>query len=41
MFKTDIAELRESDVSLMPEGFEESLTQQEMADVISFLQAGL
>ena len=41
VFKTDIADLRESDVSLMPEGFEESLTQQEMADVISFLQAGL
>lgn len=41
VFKTDIADLRESDVSLMPEGLEESLTQQEMADVISFLQAGL
>ena len=41
VFKTDIADLRESDVSLMPEGFEDSLTQQEMADVISFLQAGL
>ncbi len=41
VFKTDIADLRASDVSLMPEGFEESLTQQEMADVIAFLQAGL
>ena len=41
VFKADIADLWESDVSLMPEGLEESLTQQEMADVISFLQAGL
>jgi putative membrane-bound dehydrogenase-like protein len=41
VLKSDIAELRESDVSLMPEGLEESLTQQDMADVIAFLQAGL
>ena len=41
VFKSNIAELRQSDVSLMPEGLEDSLTQQEMADVIAFLQAGL
>lgn len=41
VFKADIADLRESEVSLMPEGFEEALTQQDMADVIAFLQAGL
>ena len=41
VLKSGIAELRESDVSLMPEGLEESLTRQEMADVIAFLQAGL
>ena len=41
VFKSNIAEWRESEVSLMPEGLEDSLTPQEMADVIAFLQAGL
>ncbi len=35
-----IAEIRASAVSVMPEGFEENLTRQELADVISFMQAG-
>ena len=35
-----IAEIRASEVSVMPEGFEENLTRQELADVISFMQAG-
>ena len=35
-----IAEIRASEVSVMPEGFEESLSRQELADVISFMQAG-
>ncbi|MDE2926482.1 MAG: c-type cytochrome [Acidobacteriota bacterium] len=35
-----IAEIRASEVSIMPEGFEENLTRQELADVISFMQAG-
>lgn len=35
-----ITEIRASEVSVMPEGFEENLTRQELADVISFMQAG-
>ena len=35
-----IAEIRASDVSLMPEGFEDNLSRQEIADVIAFMQAG-
>ncbi len=35
-----IAEIRASEVSLMPEGFEDNLSRQEIADVIAFMQAG-
>ena len=35
-----ITEVRASDVSLMPEGFEDNLSRQEIADIISFMQAG-
>ena len=35
-----IAEIRVSEVSLMPEGFEDNLRRQEIADVIAFMQAG-
>ncbi len=35
-----ITEIRASDVSLMPEGFEDNLSRQEIADVIAFMQAG-
>ena len=35
-----ISEIRASDVSLMPEGFEDNLSRQEIADVIAFMQAG-
>ena len=39
--REDIAEMRASDVSLMPEGFEEDISRQELADVIAYLRAGL
>ena len=41
VLKTDVAEMRESGVSLMPEGLEDALSDQELADVIAFLRAGL
>ena len=41
VLKEDIADLRQSDVSLMPEGLEDALTTQEVADLIAFLRAGL
>ena len=41
VLKEDIEDLRASDVSLMPEGFEDALTEQELADLIAFLRAGL
>ena len=39
--RDEVAEIRASDVSLMPEGFEEDLSRQELADVIAYLRAGL
>ena len=41
VLRRNIAELRASTVSLMPEGLEESMTRQELADVIAYLRAGL
>ena len=41
VLKSTVTELRASEVSLMPEGLEESLSRQELADVIAYLQAGL
>ena len=41
VLKADIAEMRQSSVSLMPEGLEEGLGRQGLADVIAYLQAGL
>ena len=41
VLKSDIADLRVSDVSLMPEGLEDALSDQEIADVIAYLRAGL
>lgn len=40
ILKTDIAELRASAVSLMPEGLEKAVSDQELADLIAYLQAG-
>ena len=41
VLKEDIADLRASAVSLMPDGLEDALTDQEIADVIAYLRAGL
>ena len=41
VLKDDIAELRRSAVSLMPEGLEEALTNQDLADLIAYLRSGL
>ena len=41
VLKSDVAELRPSNVSLMPEGIEDALTVQELADLIAYLRAGL
>jgi putative membrane-bound dehydrogenase-like protein len=40
VLRTDIAELRGANVSLMPEGLEAGLSHQDMADLIHFLRAG-
>ena len=41
VLKDDIAELRRSAVSLMPEGWEEALTDRDLADLIAYLRSGL
>ena len=41
ILRRNIAEVRASSVSLMPDGFEEKLSKQDIADVISYLRAGL
>ena len=41
VLRGSVEELRASTVSLMPEGLEEALTKQELADVIAYLRAGL
>ena len=40
ILRARIAEIRASRVSLMPEGLEESIDLQEMADLIAYIQAG-
>jgi putative heme-binding domain-containing protein len=37
--KADIASRKLSELSLMPEGLEQGMTQQELADLISFLES--
>ncbi|MEZ5361722.1 MAG: c-type cytochrome [Bryobacterales bacterium] len=39
--RSDIEEMRASNVSLMPEGLEKDLSRQDLADVIAYLRAGL
>lgn len=39
--RESIREIRASTVSLMPDGLEEDMTRQELADVIAYLRAGL
>lgn len=41
VLKSEIAELRQSAVSLMPDGLEDAATDQELADLIAYLRAGL
>ncbi len=41
VLKSEIADLRASAVSLMPDGLEDALSDQEIADVIAYLRAGL
>ncbi len=41
ILRTNIAEIRASSVSLMPEGLEQSMSRQDIADVIAYLRAGL
>ena len=41
VLRSSVEELRASTVSLMPEGLEDALTKQELADVIAYLRAGL
>jgi mono/diheme cytochrome c family protein len=37
--RTDIADIRPSPVSIMPAGYGDQLTRQELADLIAFLRA--
>ena len=41
VLKSDIAELRQSSVSLMPDGLEDAASDQGLADLIAYLRAGL
>jgi putative heme-binding domain-containing protein len=41
ILRKNIAEIRASAISLMPEGYEKSLTKQQIADIISYLRGGL
>ena len=41
ILRTNIAEVRASNVSLMPEGLEQQMSRQDIADVIAYLRAGL
>jgi hypothetical protein len=41
VLRKNIAEIRASSVSLMPEGMEKDLNKQAIADVISYLRGGL
>jgi putative membrane-bound dehydrogenase-like protein len=41
ILRTNIANIRASSVSLMPEGLEQSMSRQDIADVIAYLRAGL
>jgi putative membrane-bound dehydrogenase-like protein len=41
VLRKNIAEIRASSVSLMPEGFEQNLSKQDVADVIAYLRGGL
>ena len=39
ILRSDIKEMKSSSLSLMPEGFEQSIKPEEMADLLAFLMA--
>ncbi|MFN0085911.1 MAG: PVC-type heme-binding CxxCH protein [Blastocatellia bacterium] len=41
ILRSNIAEIRASTLSLMPDGFEKSLSKQQVADIIAYLRGGL
>ena len=41
VLRKDIADIRASSVSLMPENFEENLKKQDIADILSYLRGGI
>jgi len=41
LLRSNVAEIRSSSISLMPEDLEKSLSKQQLADVIAYLRAGL
>ncbi len=41
VLRKNIAEIRASSVSLMPEGFEKDLSKKDVADIIAYLRGGL
>ncbi|MBS1787004.1 MAG: c-type cytochrome [Acidobacteria bacterium] len=41
ILRKNIAEIRASAISLMPEGYEKTLTKQQIADIIAYLRGGL
>jgi hypothetical protein len=41
VLRKNVAEIRASSVSLMPEDLEKSLSTQDLADVIAYLRGGL
>jgi putative heme-binding domain-containing protein len=41
LLRTNVSDIRASSVSLMPEGLEQSLSRQNIADLIAYLRAGL
>jgi putative heme-binding domain-containing protein len=41
ILRRNVAEVRASSISLMPEGLEKSVNKKDMADLISYLRAGL
>ena len=41
ILRKNIAEIRASTISLMPEGYEKTMTKQQIADIIAYLRGGL
>ena len=41
LLRANIAEIRASNLSLMPEGLEKKMSKQDLADLIAYLQGGL